>query len=231
MEKDSTKIFAKNWRIYQEILEHNYMFHRDFSEQIKKILEESFSSSPIDVLDSGCGDAYMLSKLLNVYSIQSFTGYDMSAQALKVAARNLESLNTDVQLIEGPMELSIRQETKSFHLIYSSFAIHHLSDAEKQNLLANFYHKLAKDGILIIIDILRNPTLSREEYLEEYITHISTQWNKISDDDKELIFDHMRNFDFPATNSEFTHWVEEAGFKIQSRFDADSRNMMLVAQK
>ncbi len=231
MEKNSTEIFAKNWRIYQEILEHNYMFHRDFSEEITKALKEYTSSSPIDVLDSGCGDAYVLSNLLKYYPIHSFTGYDMSAQALEVAAKNLSPLGAKTRLVEGPMELSIREETKSFHLIYSSFAIHHLSDTDKQQLLADFHQKLQKDGILIIIDILRNPTLSREEYLEEYITHISTQWTKIDSDDKELIFDHMRNFDFPAINSDFKKWVENAGFNIHSRFDADSRNMMLVAQK
>lgn len=231
MEQDSTRIFAKNWRIYQEILEHNYMFHRDFSQEITKVLEKYFSPSSIEVLDSGCGDAYVLSNLLKAYSIHSFTGYDMSAQALEVAAINLEALDTKVHLVEGPMEHSIKKESKSFHLIYSSFAIHHLSNVEKKELLTSFYRKLEQGGILIIIDILRDPTLSREEYLEEYITHISTQWHRIVDEDKELIFDHMRNFDFPAINSEFITWVEDAGFQVHSRFDADSRNMMLVAQK
>ncbi|RNC85233.1 MAG: class I SAM-dependent methyltransferase [Balneola sp.] len=231
MNTASTEIFARNWRIYQEILEQNYMFHHNLSQKIFRFLRKHRFSSPFNVLDAGCGDAYMLSNLLKNISVNSFTGYDMSSQALSIAKENLHALKTEVKLVQGPMESSIKKEDTTFGLIYSSFAIHHLDDHGKKELLRGFYNHLREGGIFIAIDIMRDQKLSREEYLEEYIEHIATKWTMISDSDKELIYNHMRNFDFPAINDNFLEWLKEAGFNLVHRFDPDSRNVMLIAQK
>ncbi len=231
MNNASTSIFAKNWRIYRQILLENYMYHHDFSKQISSFLNSHSFNSDTHILDAGCGDAYLLSNLLKEKPIASFTGYDMSAQALKIAEKNLSSLKTNVSLIEGKMEESIIEEETIFDFIYSSFSIHHLSDSHKIELINNFFNHLKPGGVFIVIDILRNAELSREKYLEEYISHISNNWGSISNSDKELIYEHMRSFDFPAINTDFIKWIDEIGFNLIQRFDPDSRNMMLIAKK
>ena len=233
MPGDNTEIFKKNWWIYQQVTEHNYMFHHDFEKEVSSILKRDFQTEqPISVLDSGCGDSWLLSRLLKGRNVASFTGYDMSEMALSFAEKNLAGLSSSLHLQAGPMEESIKKAApESFDLIYSSFAIHHLQDADKKELLSDFYSRLKQGGTIILIDILRDSSLSRHEYIEEYIRYIDQTWNVFSADDKQLIFDHMRNYDFPVVANEFISWMEEAGFTITERFDADSRNTLVSALK
>lgn len=207
------------------------MFHDDFSLFLSPVLKDLSNRSSIDVLDCGCGDAYLLSNQLRRLPVFSFTGYDMSNQALDAARNNLAKLECEIVLKQGPMEESIQSEEKEFDIIYSSFAIHHLQDADKRKLLDHFYAKLKKNGVLILIDLLRNQSLSRGDYLEEYIQYIAKEWDEIEAIDKELVYEHMRNYDFPSTRNDFKNWIADSGFIVQNHFDADSRNTLFIAQK
>ncbi|MEQ9266682.1 MAG: class I SAM-dependent methyltransferase [Balneolaceae bacterium] len=191
----------------------------------------SKSNPPIDVLDCGCGDAFQLSRQLQGLSVSSFTGYDMSEQALELARKNFRDHAQPVILKNGAMQDLILEENKSFDVIYSSFAIHHLQDEGKKNFLKSCFNRLKAGGKIILIDILRSKEETISEYLEKYIDIINTTWDAISASDKELIFDHMRNYDFPAVIDDFSDWVTETGFTISKRFDANPLNIMLIAQK
>lgn len=232
MNDNSTEIFKRNWRIYTQITLNNYMFHSDFALHTSSVFSEmSKSNQPIDVLDCGCGDAFQLSQQLNGLSVSSFTGYDMSEQALELAQKNFRDHDHPVILKNGAMQDLILDEDKSFDVIYSSFAIHHLQDKGKREFLNSCYNRLKPGGKIILIDILRSKEQNVSEYLEKYIEIINSTWSSISTGDKELIFDHMRNYDFPAVIDDFSDWVKETGFTIIKRFDANPLNIMLIAQK
>ncbi|WP_234572882.1 class I SAM-dependent methyltransferase [Rhodohalobacter sp. 614A] len=232
MGSPSTEIFARNWSIYQEVSKCNYMSHHDFFNEIRSFFQEKpVDDKPLDVLDCGCGDAWMLSKLLKGRNVNSFTGYDMSETALSYAQKNLKPLECYLSLLGGPMEKLIKKADKDFDLIYSSFAIHHLQDEEKKIFLADLYNHLKIGGTLIVIDIMRDDTLDRHEYLEEYIENIGMTWHTVTESDKELVYDHIRNFDFPAKTSEFISWLEERRFSITEKYEPDSRNVMITATK
>lgn len=232
MESPSTEIFARNWRIYLEVSKCNYMSHHDFSKQIGSLFKKRLiDDNPIDVLDCGCGDAWMLSRLLKGRNVNSFTGYDMSEAALTYARERLGPLECELFLQAGPMEKLIKNEQKTFDLIYSSFAIHHLQDSEKESFLHDLSEHLKKGGLLIIIDLLRSDQLSRHQYIEEYIQNVGQTWKTVHPEDLELVYDHIRNFDFPATIAEFLSWVKEAGFSITHQFSPDTRNVMITAIK
>lgn len=155
----------------------------------------------------------------------------MSEDALSYAQKSLQPLDCELALRAGPMEQLIKQEQKIFDLIYSSFAIHHLQDLDKKNFLANLYKHLKKKGLLIIIDLLRSNLLSLDQYLEEYMQNIGKTWKTVVPEDLDLVYDHIRNFDFPATTEEFVSWVEEAGFRVTNQFSPDTRNVMITAIK
>lgn len=232
MNDNSTEIFKRNWRIYTQITLNNYMFHNDFALHTSSVFSEmSKSNPPIDVLDCGCGDAFQLSRQLLGLSVSSFTGYDMSEQALDLAQKNFRNHDHPVILKNGAMQDLILEESKSFDVIYSSFAIHHLQDEGKKNFLNSCYNRLKTGGKIILIDILRTKEQTVSEYLERYIDVINNTWDAISNPDKELIFDHMRNYDFPTVIDDFSDWVTETGFTITKRFDANPLNIMLIAQK
>lgn len=232
MESPSTEIFARNWRIYQEVSKCNYMSHHDFLKEIGSLFKKNLvDDKPINVLDCGCGDAWMLSRLLKGRNVNSFTGYDMSEAALSCARERLGPLECELFLQAGPMENLIKNEQKTFDLIYSSFATHHLLDSEKQSFLHDLSEHLKKGGLLIIIDLLRSDQQSRHQYIEEYVQNVGQTWKTVYPEDLELVYDHIRNFDFPAATAEFLSWVKEAGFLITNQFSPDKRNVMITAVK
>lgn len=232
MGSPSTEIFARNWKIYREVSKCNYMSHHDFSREINSYFQKILSDDKsIDVLDCGCGDAWMLSRLLKGRNVKSFTGYDMSEAALSYAHESLQPLECELSLQAGPMEQLIKKEPKRFDFIYSSFAIHHLQNPDKKTFLNSLHERLKKNGMLIIIDLLRSNDLNRHEYLEEYIQNIGKTWKTVVPEDLELVYDHIRNFDFPATTTEFLSWMKESGFTVTDPFSPDSRNVMITAIK
>ncbi|GAB5409143.1 MAG: hypothetical protein BalsKO_15080 [Balneolaceae bacterium] len=129
------------------------------------------------------------------------------------------------------MQESILSESNNFDFIYSSFAIHHLKNEEKKSFLHQIFSKLKPGGTLVVIVILKTKNQTRENYLDEYIEHISLTWDQIENDDKELIFDHMRNFDFPTSLEMFKTWLQEIGFILVEQYEPDSRNSLLIVQK
>lgn len=232
MKDNSTEIFKRNWQIYTQIALNNYMFHNDFAMHTSPVFKSaSESGQSIDVLDCGCGDAYQLSQQLKGLPVSSFTGYDMSEQALDLARKNFRDFDCSVVLKNGPMQDLILNESGFFDVIYSSFAIHHLQDDGKKEFLNSCYDRLKPGGKIVLIDLLRPADQNISEYLEEYIGVITDTWNTISVSDKELIFDHMRNYDFPAIVDDFSNWISETGFTISKRFDANPLNTMFIAEK
>ncbi|MFW9611066.1 MAG: hypothetical protein ACMV0J_02575 [Fluviibacter sp.] len=57
-------LFQKSWRVYQDIIEHNYMFHREISAACRTMLQHFQPGQRLRILDLGCGDASMVLPLL-----------------------------------------------------------------------------------------------------------------------------------------------------------------------
>ena len=129
------------------------------------------------------------------------------------------------------MEMLIKRERDHFQLIYSSYAIHHLQDSEKKQLLTDACRRLAKGGIIIIIDVFRKEGRSRDEYLDSYINWMAESWTAISLAGKELIWEHVRQFDFPTTIGFITACAAELGLTIIEHFSPDGRHHMLTLKR
>ncbi|MFO0892470.1 MAG: hypothetical protein U0790_25425 [Isosphaeraceae bacterium] len=49
--------FFEAWSLYDQLLDHNYMYHDELFAGVHSILAERFGDRPIAVLDLGCGSA------------------------------------------------------------------------------------------------------------------------------------------------------------------------------
>ncbi|MFM6283053.1 MAG: class I SAM-dependent methyltransferase [Dolichospermum sp.] len=96
------EFFNKQWKIYQKVLNNNYMSHNEIYGILHKFLVSNFQK-PFKMLDLGCGDASFTSLVLSNTNITSYHGVDLSIAALEIAQGNLENINCDITLIQGDL--------------------------------------------------------------------------------------------------------------------------------
>ena len=230
MTQNADTIFTQNWNIYQKVVGQNYMLHREFGSVLGSILKRFEKKMSFAVLDLGCGDAKLMAEQLQPYNEFFYKGFDLSDAALAVAAAYTRDLQGIISFVNGPMEELIDYETVPYDMIYSSYAIHHLSEEKKQALLLSCAEKLKADGVLVIIDVFRQVNQDREAYLKDYLDWINTSCPALSQPEKELIINHITTYDFPSKFDDFEKYLHVNRFKITHQLTNDPHHKMLMMQ-
>ncbi len=201
-------LFKQNWNIYQQVVAADYMKHRDIGEAVT---QELSGTTDLQVLDAGCGDASVLLQILKGKTILQYTGYDLSAPALALAADNLATAGIPFQLREGAMETLLAADTNRYSVIHISYALHHLSDEAKAGFIQEAARHLLPGGKLILVDVFREEGQSRTEYIAAYLQQMEERWTVLSETEMELVREHIRNYDHPSTLSFMLAQMKEAG--------------------
>ena len=228
---DPTQIFIRNWEIYQKIIRENYMKHKELAAHSQVYLNQLSLQQPIKLLDIGCGDAHQISKQLKDLNLSSYTGYDLSAQAIQFAKQNVEKLNTKIDFQVGYMEDLIKKDQQSYSVLYSSFAIHHLTNDVKLDFIHNCFNKLDAGGLFILIDIKRLPGQTIEDYKKSYADWIYAEWHSLTTDEKDAIIDHLNTCDIPVEASTYIEYAKSTGFNFIEEVAIDARHTLLVFSK
>jgi 2-polyprenyl-3-methyl-5-hydroxy-6-metoxy-1,4-benzoquinol methylase len=229
MDQQAAEIFISNWRVYQKVISSDYMFHRKFGSLVGDHIKSI--QTRLRILDMGCGDASLISHLLDPSTVLFYKGLDLSAPALDLAADNLKATGVPYELANGPMEELIQTEDGKYDLVYSSYAIHHLQDQQKSELLHMIADKLEDGGRFIWTDVFRAKGQSRVQYLENYMKMITEEWTDLTPDEKKLIDDHIHNFDFPAEYPDALAWLGKFGLKVSAEESGDRFHKTLVSIK
>lgn len=224
-------LFTSNWSIYQKAIRSNYMLHQEFGEMAEAAILSRKTNEPLTMLDIGCGDAGPIREMLSKASLNSYTGYDLSETALALCRENVQSLIPKIRLCQGSMENLISNEQEHFSLIYSSYAIHHLSDENKKALLQQIAAHLNPGGLFIFIDIYRGKEISRDQYISSYTNWINDSWQGFTPEEKSLIKEHIESFDFPANEKEIMNWCLNAGMTLKSEDLQDPRHFCRIYEK
>lgn len=127
------------------------------------------------ILDLGLGTAVLAKKLYDEgYEIY---GLDFSQKMLDIAKEKMPKAN----LIKSDFSQSLPEELKrlSFDYIIATYALHHLEDNKKLDLIKNLSNHLKKDGKIIIGDI----AFTSREDLEKSKNTYHNLW-----DDEEVYF-------------------------------------------
>ena len=204
--------FFDAWTIYEEVLDRNYMFHDEIYGSVERFLASRYGTRPFTILDLGCGSARHLAQALEGLSVQAYTGYDLSAEALHQARNNLRNLDCPIELCKGELLAGLGASDEPFDLIFCSFALHHLSSADKARFFKTAYRRLTARGTLLVIDTTREEDETLPVYLDRYCGWLRAEWNALSAEAVDAICDHIRNNDFPETPSGLQTMAEGAGF-------------------
>ena len=204
--------FFDEWSVYDQVLDNNYMHHDEIFRDVGRFFAERFDDRPFTLLDLGCGSARHLAQALKGRSIIRYVGYDLSDVALAHAARNLNGLGCPVELHQGELLQGLRASSEEFDVIFTSFALHHLASAEKELFFQSAYERLRKDGILLLIDTMREEGEERPVYLDRYCVWLRSTCGTLAPAALDLLCAHIRSCDFPETRLTLGAMATRAGF-------------------
>ncbi|MBV9387848.1 MAG: class I SAM-dependent methyltransferase [Chroococcidiopsidaceae cyanobacterium CP_BM_ER_R8_30] len=198
----SNEFFNEQWRLYQKVLNQNYMGHQEIYDVLHKFLG-SYYNKPFKMLDLGCGDASFAAQALLDTTVNFYCGIDLSEPALEIARSNTAKLSGEKMFIHGNLfelvlQLSQNQE-EQFDTILASFALHHLSLEQKDCLISQLPHLLKTDGVFLLIDIVLPIEEDRETYIRRYLENVRQYWSLLTPQEFFRVEEHISSSDFPET--------------------------------
>jgi SAM-dependent methyltransferase len=211
--------FFDAWAVYEEVLNRNYMFHDGIYRDVRRFFADCYGSRPFTLLDLGCGSARHLAEALRGRSVRGYVGYDLSAEALDHARINLAGLGCPFELRHGEILDGLKASSDAVDLIFCSFALHHLSFADKLSFFKSAYRRLTENGQLLLIDTTREEDENLPIYLDRYCGWLRAEWKALSPAALDAICVHIRNNDFPETLSALQVMAHDGGFAQVTEID------------
>jgi ubiquinone/menaquinone biosynthesis C-methylase UbiE len=200
------------WRAYQKLLEHDYMYHVAFFSRLQHEIQKRFNG-PIAVLDLGCGDVSPIRPMLEDLDISLYCGIDQSETALSKAEANLASLDIPSRLYLGDLLDTLRTLTGRFDVIVASFSLHHLQTVgAKKTVLEECRRVLIPAGLVAIIDVFHAEDETREDYLHRWVNFAENSYVALDDAEITSLVDHVQSNDFPETLSTYQSIGRAAGY-------------------
>ncbi|KAL4459090.1 hypothetical protein ABPG75_013955 [Micractinium tetrahymenae] len=251
--EESVAIFQRSWQTYQKLLEVDFLEHNLLYQAVQQHLlslaaaaagpgDGSYASAGgLRLVDLGCGDALQLARTLqrcgcpgcrspgSGVPLASYTGVDVSAPALALAARHLAFLQPtcEVSLVEQDMDAFVRGcPAGSFDVAFASFAVHHLSTLEaKQAFLSQVARCLEPGGAFLLVDVFRKEGEDRGQYMQRYQGNMDEAVDKgiIEPGEAATVMEHILNFDYPEQLSAYQQAAAAAGFAAAECAATDSK--------
>jgi len=203
--------FFDTWAIYRKIVAGNNMFHREIYADVAEVLNGL--GCGFSLLDLGCGDAACLAPVLADVPVTSYQGVDLSETALNLAAENLAALSCPVELQRADLLQALHQTQRQYDVVFSSFAVHHLPLAQKAEFFQAAHSRLNENGMLLLIDTVREESEALPIYLDAYCQWIHKDWVGIEPEEKEIACRHIIDNDFPESLSTLQDISRQAGFE------------------
>lgn len=219
--------FFHVWDTYARVVSANYMFHRELGIGVRRAFDTAFGDRAVSVLDLGCGDAATFAPLLQGRALERYTGADLSSAALDIARKNLSALAcpVDLQLADFMTALAAAGPTD---VIYISFALHHLSTAQKAEFFRLAAQKLAPGGLLLIVDVMREEGQSLADYHPDYCGYVRETMTALDDSERAEICAHIANYDFPEPPSTLEAQALSAGLRLLGATAPHRHHWLLV---
>ena len=208
---ESIEIFTRSWSLYDLITEHNYMFHREIYSGIEDLLKQRDDHENYRLLDLGCGSARYLAPCLKRLPPKLYEGVDLSEAALAEAREYLAELPGEVVLTHGDLLKTIESTDKTWDVIFSGFAIHHLMPEEKARFFRAAGQCLSEKGWLVMVDVVREENQDRDSFLDGYLRFMREKWTEVPQDQLEEACAHVQDHDYPECLATLAQMAEEAG--------------------
>jgi len=189
------------------------MSHREIYAKVAEILTQRKDRKKYWLLDLGCGNARYLAPCLMQTPPVLYQGVDLSDAALEEARSYLAELTCPVVLTHDDLLEAVESTDKKWDVIFTGFALHHLTFEEKARFFQAAGKCLSDSGWLLMVDVIRKENQSREEYLESYLSRMRERWTLIPADQLETACEHVATYDYPEYLSTLREMSKASGLK------------------
>jgi SAM-dependent methyltransferase len=212
----ASQYFNANWKKYQHTLEANTLYHREMFAALSNFINEKFGSKAFSFVDVGCGDASIMVPVLTGKTIQHYVGIDAAPDVLHIAEANLKPVSCQKEFICDNMTTAIPNLKLPADIIFSSYAVHHLSLQQKSDFIQACQNKLNKHGYLLMVDGILKEDQIREQWLAELQQRMQATQH-LTQEELEFRMQHPRADDHPeriSTFAEIAHQQQWQHFDV-----------------
>jgi len=198
------------------------MYHREIYAKISDLLTQRKDHGQYRLLDLGCGNVRFMAPALMRSPPALYHGVDLSEAALEEARSYLAGLPATVILTHGDLLEAAESTVDKWDVIFTGFAVHHLTLEEKGRLFQAAGSCLSDCGWLLMVDVLREENQSREYYLEGYLRFMRECWTRIPPDQLEEACAHVETHDYPESLSTLNKMAHTSGLnngQVISRYE------------
>ncbi len=204
--------FNANWEDYTKSVRSNILCHEKMFSMLATFLSKNFANG-FSMIDCGCGDGSAILQTLLKQPVKRYMGID-AAHDLMVSAHDvMANLPCEKHFICDDMTVAITQLTEPVDLIFSSYAIHHLSRKQKFEFIKNCQHLLTENGFFIMVDGIRNLHENREDWLSHLEQRFIKTRGNASAEEIATFMQHPRDADFPEDLAFFQDIASEQKWK------------------
>ena len=164
----------------------------------------------MNVLDLGAGTGLFSQHVLGKYPHANFVLVDLADKMLEVARQRFGDDSDQFQYVLGDYRKLEGQA--EYDLVISSLSIHHLEDADKQDLFGRIFTVLRKGGLFINVDQVRGETqYLRELYWNHWLEQVHA--SGFSAERIQESIDRRTSYDKEALLEEQVDWLKNSGFQ------------------
>ena len=205
--------FNENWRRYQSTVKNNTLYHREMLSALQQFLFTNIGSRTFSFADVGCGDSSTVAPILAHQAITKYIGIDAAEDVLKMASHSLAHLVCEKEFIADNMTTAIPRLSSPVDIIFTSYAVHHLSSQDKFNFIKSCKQKLNHNGVLLMVDGVLKENQTRDEWLNALQERMETTIPGITSDEVAFRMQHPRADDFPESIETFSNIAQQQAWK------------------
>ncbi|WP_454783221.1 class I SAM-dependent methyltransferase [Legionella sp. WA2022007384] len=205
----ASEYFNENWQRYQSTIKNNTLYHREMVQALQKFLSIHIGNRPFSFVDVGCGDSSTVVSVLAATSIEKYIGIDAAPDVLKMAEKTLALLKCKKEFIADNMTVALPRLSDPVDVIFTSYAVHHLSLHDKNHFIATCKQKLNPNGFLLMVDGVLKQDQTRDEWLEALKSRIGESNPEITSDEIMARMEHPRADDYPEYIDTFAQIARE----------------------
>lgn len=195
--------FSKNYTDDMVKLVPHYL---QLLEQFSKDLTSDFK--PKNILDFGCGNGTITSKLLPIFPDTHYTLLDASGKMLALCESQFGLKHkTYVQSYFQDYKFTEEQ----FDMVVAGFSLHHCIAKEKQELFKNIYKSLNKKGIFACSDLMIDRKAKEHNSFLNFWRDFVIK-NPSDTENWDWLMEHYQAYDHPESLNQQLKYLKGAGF-------------------
>lgn len=202
--------FFSHWAAYEAAVRANYLYHREMTAAFNANLRNrGYIGS---MLDLGCGDGGPVPAITSGCTWASYTGIDVTPEALDLARAAARDWNVPAAFILGDFLEQLSQSDDSYDTILVSLAMHHLPNEDKPAFFDAVLARLEPGGVLLAYEPACRPGEDRLDYAMRQGADFQSTFTQLTSQQTESINQHVLDSDYPASPGEYAAMAIDAGF-------------------